>query len=122
MYNYMTPLSGVSVNPQLARCCCIVSAPLYVFATLFMPTGWHPCSDRPKQLLLCLLLIAVPEYRNICTGLLCREFQVEAHDLQSLLFSFLDELLFVFSTDMLVCKSVRITTLDQEAWTLHAKG
>lgn len=33
--------------------------------------------------------------------------EAEGHDLQSLLYAFLDELLFVFSTDLLVFKEVR---------------
>ena len=47
---------------------------------------------------------------------------MEGQDKQSLLFNFLDELLFVFSTELLVCKSVKVTGLDRQAWTINAEG
>ena len=42
--------------------------------------------------------------------------------MQSLLFAFLDELLFKFHTEMLVCTQLRITKLDRKAWKLTAEG
>ena len=42
--------------------------------------------------------------------------------MQSLLFAFLDELLFKFHTEMLVCTKLRITNLDRNAWKLTAEG
>lgn len=42
--------------------------------------------------------------------------------MQSLLFSFLDELLFVFLTELLVCKHVTISTFDQAGWVILAEG
>ena len=52
----------------------------------------------------------------------CREFEAEGHDAQSLLFAFLDELLFVFSTEMLVCKELEIFSLDRASWKIFARG
>ena len=42
--------------------------------------------------------------------------------MDSLLFNFLDELLFVFCTDLFVCTELCVTSLDRDAWTLSAKG
>jgi hypothetical protein len=42
------------------------------------------------------------------------EVSVESHDLQSLLYKFLDELLFIFSTERLICKAVKIKQLVRE--------
>ena len=42
--------------------------------------------------------------------------------MDSLLFNFLDELLYGFCTDLFVCTEVQVTSLDREAWTLKAKG
>eukprot|EP00891_Asterochloris_glomerata_P000144 jgi/Astpho2/144/Aster-04609 len=42
--------------------------------------------------------------------------------MHSLLFAFLDELLFKFHTEMLVCTKLRITKLDRKAWKLTAEG
>uniref|UniRef100_A0A1D2AFN4 Archease domain-containing protein n=1 Tax=Auxenochlorella protothecoides TaxID=3075 RepID=A0A1D2AFN4_AUXPR len=51
-----------------------------------------------------------------------RKFQATGHDLHSLLFSFLDELLFVFNTEFFVCQTLSITSLDLEGFTLEAEG
>jgi len=36
------------------------------------------------------------------------EYSVEAHDMQSLFFAFLDELLFIFSTELFIADSVHL--------------
>ena len=43
-------------------------------------------------------------------------FEAEAHDMQSLLFAFLDELLFRFHTSMTVCREVQVARIDRNAW------
>lgn len=46
-----------------------------------------------------------------------------AHDLDTLLHAFLDELLFTFLTELFVCKHVAVTHLARgPAWTLTARG
>ncbi|KAK9917654.1 hypothetical protein WJX75_006918 [Coccomyxa subellipsoidea] len=49
-----------------------------------------------------------------------RYFDVEGHDEQSLLYNFLDELLFVFSTELLVCCELTVLTLDRATWKIRA--
>ena len=39
--------------------------------------------------------------------------------MQSLLFAFLDELLFVFSTEMFVVRELRLGPIDRVNWALH---
>lgn len=51
-----------------------------------------------------------------------REFEAEGHDLLSLVFAFLDELLFVFFTESFVCKHLKVVELDREAWRIRAIG
>eukprot|EP00877_Chromochloris_zofingiensis_P014737 jgi/Chrzof1/9517/Cz04g06070.t1 len=51
-----------------------------------------------------------------------RRVEASGQDLQSLLFAFLDELLFVFSTELLICKEVSITEFDREIWRITALG
>lgn len=53
---------------------------------------------------------------------LAREFTASAHDLHSLLFTFLDELLFIFHTELLVCKKVEIREFDLSNWTITGTG
>ena len=52
----------------------------------------------------------------------CSTFEAEGHDLHSLLYAFLDELLFVFATELLVCREVEVTALDRKAWRIAAVG
>ena len=49
-------------------------------------------------------------------------FEVEAHDMQSLLFAFLDELLFNFHTSMLVCRQIQVGTIDRVNWRVKGVG
>jgi hypothetical protein len=49
-------------------------------------------------------------------------YRAEGHDLPSLLFSFLDELLFEFNTELFLAAEVRITRFDREAFVIDAEG
>ncbi|KAF5829177.1 archease-like protein [Dunaliella salina] len=51
-----------------------------------------------------------------------REITAEGHDLHSLLYNFLDEVLYIFHTELLVCRDMEVTSLDQGAWTITAVG
>mmetsp|Transcript_12818 Transcript_12818/g.22095 ORF Transcript_12818/g.22095 Transcript_12818/m.22095 type:complete len:208 (+) Transcript_12818:36-659(+) len=53
---------------------------------------------------------------------LTREVQASAHDMMSLLFAFMDEFLFIFSTEYFVAKEVHVTSLDKDNWTITATG
>jgi hypothetical protein len=60
---------------------------------------------------------------TVAHALLCRRYEAEGHDLQSLLFNFLDELLFSFSTDFFVAKELTISTIDRnDSWRIVAEG
>eukprot|EP00882_Tetradesmus_deserticola_P032212 GHRQ01036461.1.p1 GENE.GHRQ01036461.1~~GHRQ01036461.1.p1 ORF type:complete len:110 (-),score=28.54 GHRQ01036461.1:208-537(-) len=52
----------------------------------------------------------------------CRDVSVSGHDLQSLLFSYLDELLFIYSTEHIMMKFIAVTSLDTVNFTLTATG
>lgn len=51
-----------------------------------------------------------------------RTYSAEGHDLSSLLYHWLDELLFGFATDFFVPSSLRITSFNREAWRIEAEG
>jgi len=53
---------------------------------------------------------------------MCRTFEAEGHDMQSLVFNFLDELLFIFSTEFFTCKELKVIELDQANWKIKAQG
>ena len=49
------------------------------------------------------------------------EISVEGHDLQSLLYNFLDEVLFLFNAEpFLTCKEIEITEFDKENFRIKA--
>ncbi|KAL6061669.1 Protein archease [Balamuthia mandrillaris] len=48
--------------------------------------------------------------------------EAEGHDLESLLFSFLDEFLFVFASEYLLSKQVTIVEWDKENFRIKAEG
>ena len=52
----------------------------------------------------------------------CVEVEASGHDLQSLLYGFMDEFLFEFNAELRVCKRIEIIDFDREAWTITAKG
>eukprot|EP00904_Undaria_pinnatifida_P010915 jgi/Undpi1/6954/HiC_scaffold_21.g09428.m1 len=52
---------------------------------------------------------------------LTRKVEAKGHDSKSLLFSLLDEFLFVFHSESLVVKNVTINNeIDRDSWTLQA--
>lgn len=51
-----------------------------------------------------------------------RVYEASGHDPESLLFAFLDELLFVFSTDMFVASRLTVAALDRQEWSVRAVG
>ncbi|GIL49953.1 hypothetical protein Vafri_6248, partial [Volvox africanus] len=51
-----------------------------------------------------------------------RRYRAEGHDLPSLLFAFLDELLFVFSTELFLAARVKITALDRNNFVIEVEG
>ncbi|KAG2435499.1 hypothetical protein HYH02_011794 [Chlamydomonas schloesseri] len=51
-----------------------------------------------------------------------RTYRAEGHDLASLLFGFLDELLFEFNTELFLAAEVRITRFDRQAFVIEAEG
>ena len=52
----------------------------------------------------------------------CRTFEAEGHDMQSLVFNFLDELLFIFSTEFFTCKELTVVEIDRSNWRIKASG
>jgi SHS2 domain-containing protein len=50
------------------------------------------------------------------------EFEVEAHDMQSLLFRYMDEFLFRFCTDGFACKTATILSFDRESFKIKVRG
>ena len=53
---------------------------------------------------------------------LSRTFEAKGHDMESLLFNFLDELLFVFHTEFFVACSLVVTKLSKEDWSIGARA
>ena len=49
-----------------------------------------------------------------------KEIRVSGHDLETLLFAFLDELLFVFHTEMLICTAVQVCEFNRDEWSIRA--
>jgi hypothetical protein len=61
-------------------------------------------------------------YCCYCCCCCCREIAVTGHDLPSLLYKYLDELLFVYSTEYVMMKTISISQLDTEGFNVTATG
>jgi len=62
--------------------------------------------------------ITTPEYIEISQE---EEISVDGHDMQSLLYNFLDEVLFLFNAEpFLTCKEIEITEFDDENFSIKA--
>lgn len=99
MFNYMTPLEGIVIDDGLTRC---------------DRRAWASRRGRQRRSLQLPQPVPVPHKH--------RRYEAEGHDLQSLLFAFLDEMLFGFGTEFFVCKEIRILELDRSAWKITAEG
>eukprot|EP00884_Botryococcus_braunii_P008152 jgi/Botrbrau1/17338/Bobra.0015s0084.1 len=51
-----------------------------------------------------------------------RTFAATGHDLDSLLYEFLSELLVDFESDLFICKQISIKTFDRNEWRIEAQG
>ena len=49
-------------------------------------------------------------------------YPITGHDMDSLLYNLLNELLMLFCIDKLVCKQVKILAFDRDNWTITAEG
>jgi len=49
-----------------------------------------------------------------------KEIRASGHDLETLLFAFLDELLFTFHTEMFICTAVQVCEFNRDAWEIRA--
>lgn len=110
MFNYMTPLKGIAVDPALTRCGGGRRRAGGGIAMLCTNAG--SCASAPSRR-------ACPIETRPCRR---STYEAEGHDLQSLLFNFLDELLFAFATEFFVAKQLRVTHFDREAFRITAEG
>lgn len=91
MFNYMTDLSTVNINPNETRT-------VTVQGMLILPTSL--ATPNESCFLLYVLLLA--------------------HDMESLLFKYMDEMLFKFCSDSFCVKKVEISLLDVDTFTVQA--
>eukprot|EP00761_Pharyngomonas_kirbyi_P009477 gb/GECH01009493.1/.p1 GENE.gb/GECH01009493.1/~~gb/GECH01009493.1/.p1 ORF type:complete len:196 (+),score=45.07 gb/GECH01009493.1/:1-588(+) len=50
------------------------------------------------------------------------EIEASGHDMETLLYSFMHEFLFMFGTEYVVCKAIVIDEFDRERWKIKARG
>ena len=78
--------------------------------------------------------IVFPVWRTLCwlrteldpkrlhKCLACRSFSASGRDMHTMLYNFLDELLFVFSTELFVFAELSITTFNRDSWQISGTG
>jgi SHS2 domain-containing protein len=112
MFNYMTPLTGVAEAPDVVQefeCDGVTNflqSVCYIYGYMIETKN--------------ILVIASCLFHPIIK--LCMFPPSTGHDLDSLLFNWLDCLLFRFATEFFVCKRVRIVHFDDGACRLRAQG
>ncbi|KAF2074438.1 hypothetical protein CYY_004256 [Polysphondylium violaceum] len=50
------------------------------------------------------------------------EIKVSGHDMDSLLFAYMDECLFIFNTEFSIFKEIEILSIDRESFTIEARA
>jgi len=51
-----------------------------------------------------------------------QSFEISGHDMESLLYNYMDEFLYRFNTDLIACKDVRIKEFDRENFKITVDG
>jgi SHS2 domain-containing protein len=64
--------------------------------------------------------LPLPTPSLLSPKLLARAPLVSGHDVLSLLYNFLDEFLFVFSTEYFVCKALKVTSFNMTTFKIEA--
>ena len=95
MFNYMTDLSTVVIDPT---------------KTIKFTVKGTPCINYPYFRFQC----------NWLHSLYSKLIQIchEGHDMQSLLFAYMDEFLYRFSTDSFCCVEAEILSFDRELFSI----
>lgn len=98
--------------------------PIAIFLTSTKSSASQSFSWKVSVIMQCSQVCILPAPDEIASyyHYQCREVSVTAHDLHSLLFSFLDELLYIFNTEFFVMKELTVSTLDRDEWSIKASG
>lgn len=83
--------------------------------------GWgNDLKQAFEQVALCMFNYMTPlEGVEVKT---MREYVIKGHDMESMMYHWLDELLFGFSTELFVPKRIEISKFDREGWNIEARG
>lgn len=91
-------------------------------AAFFSFAGGSDLREAFENVGLCMFNYMTPLTGIAAEGAEHRTFSAEGHDLPSLLYHWLDELLFGFSTDFFVASSLHIVSFDREKWQIKAEA
>src|SRR5690606_14741708 len=91
--------------------------------TLFIcPIGGPTLKEAFEQVVICMFGY-ITELDRVDIDEECQvEVEAEGHDLESLLFSYMDEFLFQFNTEFIICKQVQILEFDAKDFRIKAIG
>ena len=116
-------LGGSTLKAAFENVCLLLLLLLLSHSNLFLPRWLYVCLIMLRRLSTLKLMILSPmtlKYQVSSHSSIITIYSFEGHDLQTLLFAYMDELLFQFSADGFTVRKITITDFDTTNYKIRA--